>query len=135
MYEEKKHTHNQTSQELKAEVEECKTVWLGTLKHWRPKIDSIGFNDDVDLLRAIQSYGVQRVKNALVGARLEPKADNFDPGEHLTLRRVFGPKMFDKLERLGQETAHKTEANSELAKEMEKLEAHMKREMGQYYAF
>lgn len=70
-------------------------AWLDTLKHFGVS-RSLNQYEDVLIARAIQRHGVDSVVRAMIGARHEPKTDNFDPAQHVSLTRILGHKHFDK---------------------------------------
>ncbi len=81
-------------------VEELTGTWGETLKHFGSTKDPK--HDEIMLARLLQKYGVDRVRHALVGQRYEAKTERYDPGKHLSLRRLFEREhVFESLENLG----------------------------------
>lgn len=62
--------------------------------------------EELEITRALQSQGFEIVELALFGARHEEKTQSFDPGKHVSIRRVLGKdaqgqSRIDKFANLG----------------------------------
>jgi len=87
------------SKVLRSDINKCKQLWQQSLAKWgapRPIL-----NDEVGIAQAIQLHGAQAVMMALVGSKYEPATDSFNPGQHLSLVRVFDPRKIEKFINLG----------------------------------
>lgn len=59
----------------------------------------------------IQRYGIDRVKQALIGARYERKTDKFDPAMYFSVGRMARPDRFELLENLASKSNGNGHAN------------------------
>lgn len=73
--------------------------WGKTLKHY--KINKDPKVDDHSLNRLLKFHGSEKVRFALIGMRLEPRSENFDPADHVSLHRLSKVGMIEKFENLG----------------------------------
>jgi hypothetical protein len=99
---------------------ECIGEHEATLKHFGISKTAL-LADHGSIARAIQRFGFERVRAALVGARFEEKTERFNPAKHYSLARILDHRKLEKFENLGfQAQPKKTEDdwNSEKWKEI-----------------
>lgn len=89
-----------SSRDLSVNTQRSVDVWKDTLKHFGINRNLIA-GEDVQIARAVQQYGGDAVSHALLGARFEEETENFSPKKHVSLRRIFDPKLFQKFVNLG----------------------------------
>lgn len=95
-------------------LERCKEAWRETLRHFKAG-RTLLVTEEVTLGRAIQRWGAKAVELAIVGARHEPKTQEFDPGKNFSLSRILPvfdkaeirDKKFERFLNLGTQAAHK----------------------------
>jgi hypothetical protein len=80
------------------QLERCIQEWKLTLKHFQSSRNLIA-NEEMTLLRKIKQSGYENVIHALIGARHEPKTENFDPAKCLDLQRVLGNQFMKNVSR------------------------------------
>lgn len=82
------------------EYDQAKAEWARTLEHFgqpRPLVPREHFAIE----RAVAQHGFDAVRQALMGARHEPKTERFDPAEYVNLDRVLLTKNFLRFVGLG----------------------------------
>jgi len=79
----------------------CIEEWRKTLIHFSKTRDPN--LDELEILRAVGRYGVERVCRALAGARFEPRTEKFDPSKYVRIKRYLKPEKFDWFENLADE--------------------------------
>lgn len=90
----------------KEEIEAGKEVWRETLKAFQVR-KNLSPQDESQIARAIGEYGLEYTKLALLGARFEPKTENYDPRKYVSITRVLfgrnkqGIPHHEKLSNLG----------------------------------
>lgn len=85
---------------LAEDIITARSELLQTLTHFRQARPLLAA-EDTALARAIQAHGIEAVKMALIGARLEPRTDKFDPADWFSLDRVLLAKNFKRFVGLG----------------------------------
>jgi len=88
-----------TKDQLLSEYGVLFEAWGETLKHFG--CSSNPLLDRYEIVRCAKRHGVEATKLALIGARFEPKSDRYDPAKFLSVKRVLGPKQFDRMRNLG----------------------------------
>lgn len=97
--------------DLRSEIEQATEEWSKTLRKWgcaRPIMAS----EMLDLGRAVQQHGVEFVLLALQGAREEQASGDFNPGDYLSLKRIFKPENFPRFVNLGSRARNRSGAVS-----------------------
>lgn len=93
-------------QDLRSEIERAAREWLETLSKWgctRAMMPS----ETTEIGRAIQREGFDFVMLALKGAREEHPNGDFNPGDYLSLKRIFKPENFGRFVNLGAKAKNK----------------------------
>jgi DNA-binding transcriptional regulator YhcF (GntR family) len=80
-------------------LSECISVWGKTLEFF--KVSKDPWLDETGVARLVLVRGHENTKLALLGARFESKTETFDPGQHISIRRISKPDVFEKLVNLG----------------------------------
>lgn len=79
---------------------EAEATWVKTLAKFG--IDKPADFDRDQIIRLIQRYGFEKTNMALLGAGFEEKGGDFDPSNHVNIRRLTDkPAIFDKFVNLG----------------------------------
>lgn len=89
-----KHTH------AREEIDRCIQEWKRTLEHFeisRP----IGERDQIEIARAVQSFGEEWVKLAFQGARKQQASKRFDPKLFVSLRIYLHKDRIERLVNIG----------------------------------
>ncbi len=102
--------HNLSTEEIATCVEE----WGKTLAHFGVKKDPK--LDEVQIARLVSQHGFLKCHMALQGARHEAKSDKYDPSQHISIRRLLKPDVFEKFVNLG---AQQQQAKKESVKWMD----------------
>lgn len=85
---------------LKEQVRECLEEYQKTLDKMGIK-RKVGPYEDIQLARALQSYGFEMVKLAVKGARFEPQIEHFEPSKFVSLQRILNIKNIERFANLG----------------------------------
>lgn len=81
-------------------VAECQAEWQRTLEHFeinRP----LGERDQIEIARAVQTFGGEWVKLALQGARKQKAGPRFDPKQFVSLRIYLDKTRIERLVNIG----------------------------------
>lgn len=84
----------------KADLEKLISTWKETLKHFGINRDT-GLHYGAEIGRAVQAFGAESVKLALIGARYEKGSEGFNPKNHISIHRVLDPARIEKFINLG----------------------------------
>lgn len=95
-------------------VRECKEAWGAALKHHKAERMLLA-SEELAIGRAIQRFGAEAVRLALLGAKHEPSSEAFNPSHHLSLARVFDPQKFERFVSLGAQARKKLETRALVA--------------------
>jgi hypothetical protein len=95
----KKEEEERKEPTLAEQTKGCVEEWGRTLAHFKiPRDPAL---DEIEILRLIQRYTQNRVRDALAGARFEQGFDGWNPVDHLSMARIKKADTFAKLEILG----------------------------------
>lgn len=83
-----------------ADVSECLNAWKETLEHFKI-MRGVGERDQITIARAVQSFGSEWVKLALLGARKQTKSKNFDPAKFVSLSIYLHKDRIERLVNIG----------------------------------
>lgn len=81
------------------EINQAIEEWGKTLSHH--KIQKDPRLDEVEITRLILINGIEKTKLALRGAAFEEKSQDYDPSNHVSIRRLLRPDIFEKFVNLG----------------------------------
>lgn len=83
----------------KEDLDQCTQVWDQTLS--RMGINKSAKLDQVEIARILVRNGLEKTKLALLGAGFESASENYDPKNHVSIRRLHKPDMLEKFINLG----------------------------------
>lgn len=82
-----------------SEIAQCAEIWGETLTVFG--INKEPSSDQFEIARLLQTHGFTNTKLALLGVRFEAKTEKFDPKQHVSIRRLRKPDLFEKFVNLG----------------------------------
>lgn len=106
-----------TTRVLRHDVEAAKRAWSVCLAHHGAARALFPW-EEIDVARALQSFGREAVLLAILGAQHEPETEDYKPSRYLNLRRLFDPAKVQRFISLGAQVrqieANETKRTAEL---------------------